>query len=52
MPSSCLTRLRTASGIASPGAGCPQQLFVHTPGKTRLDSARLLSRNCPAALNT
>lgn len=52
MPSSCRTRRCTAPDRASPGPGCPQQLFVHTPGNTGLVSARLVSRNCPDALNT
>ena len=50
-PAPACSLRRTLRGIGSPGRGCPQHVFVHTPGQVCLDSARLVSRNWPAALN-
>ena len=51
IPSSSRSRRSTLPDMGSPGSGCPQQVLVHTPGKVRFDSARLVSRNWPARLN-
>jgi hypothetical protein len=51
IPSSCRSLRRTLSATGSPGSGCPQQVFVHTPGQVCLDSARLVSKSWPDSLN-
>ena len=50
-PSSNRSRRRIASSRSSPGAGWPQQVFVHTPGHVRFASARRVRSIRPSASN-
>src|SRR5699024_9048999 len=51
MPNSTRARRYTASALLSPGAGCPQKEFVHTPGQVCFVKARRVSSSLPSRTN-